>query len=70
MLSAELRRERVKARPNAARIARLRAERLAIKERVGRHLAPGTATIFRAVLFRLLGRSSINRRDERDRHQP
>jgi hypothetical protein len=56
MLSREARRESRKKHPNAARIARLRAERLAIKERVGRHAPkqPRAITFFRAVFLRLL----------------
>ena len=61
MLSGELRRERGRSHPNAARIARLRTERLAVKDRVGRHLPrkASAATFFRAVFVRLLrGRRS------------
>lgn len=58
MLSRELRRESRRRHPDAARIARLRAERAAVKARVSRHWpwpSPGRAIVFvRAVLDRLL----------------
>lgn len=58
MLSGELRRERGRSHPNAARIARLKAERLAIKDRVGRHLPrkASAATLFRSIFVQLLRR--------------
>lgn len=56
MLSRELRRESRRKHPDAARIARLRAERRAVKERVGRHAPKPKRNIafFRAVLLRIL----------------
>lgn len=70
MLSREVRRESRKKHSNAARIARLRAERHAIKERVGRH-APKhlrAITFFRAVLFRLLRPGKQDRRTVEKEH--
>lgn len=56
MLTRELRRERRRAHPNAARIARLRAERLATKEKLARHWPrPKSVVVFvRASIRRLL----------------
>lgn len=70
MLSREVRRESRKQHPNAARIARLRAERRAIKEHVGRHAPrqPRAVTFFRTILFRLLRPGKQDRRSGEKEH--
>lgn len=55
MVTRELARERRKPRPNENRLARLKKERLHIKDRLFRHLpaSSGALRLVRAVLARL-----------------
>lgn len=52
MLTREIGRERARVRPDPARLARLKKERLAVKDGLYRHL-PDTARTLRAILARL-----------------